>query len=212
MPRPSKRKQSLQQNAQKATQARKRKAAKEDSDSEPIGHGDVSQDSDAAPPVLPQDNDIPHPPSSALEDPWDFDFGNELPDLDCDALSGDDSDSELDDEVVAAPEISNETALTEFATLLHDTQEAACIRERDETSRPKHYKGNSTSTKYRHRKTAKRMAKQGFLNVFDFMARFISAYAQGLTGADLVWIKKKYRGHRMLPPAMVAEIKASMAA
>ncbi|KAJ7091617.1 hypothetical protein C8R44DRAFT_550828, partial [Mycena epipterygia] len=38
-------------------------------------------------------------------------------------------------------------------------------------------------------------------------ARFISAYVQGLTGADLVWITKPYRGHRILPPSMVAEIK-----
>ncbi|KAJ7660875.1 hypothetical protein DFH06DRAFT_988676, partial [Mycena polygramma] len=43
-------------------------------------------------------------------------------------------------------------------------------------------------------------------------ARFISAYAQGLSGGDLIWINRKYRGHRMLPPAMIAEIKASMVA
>ncbi|KAJ7169336.1 hypothetical protein C8R43DRAFT_1103535 [Mycena crocata] len=44
-------------------------------------------------------------------------------------------------------------------------------------------------------------------------ARFISPYAQGLSGADrLIWIKKKYRSHRILPPSMVAEIKASILA
>ncbi|KAJ7495737.1 hypothetical protein B0H11DRAFT_1716668, partial [Mycena galericulata] len=46
-------------------------------------------------------------------------------------------------------------------------------------------------------------------------ARFMSAYAQGLTGGDLIWIKKpygRYRSHRILPPAMIAEIKASIQA
>ncbi|KAF7378024.1 hypothetical protein MSAN_00226300 [Mycena sanguinolenta] len=42
-------------------------------------------------------------------------------------------------------------------------------------------------------------------------ARFISAYAQGLTGADLIWVNKPYRGHRILPPRMIAEVKASIA-
>ncbi|KAJ7434667.1 hypothetical protein FB451DRAFT_1063208, partial [Mycena latifolia] len=43
-------------------------------------------------------------------------------------------------------------------------------------------------------------------------ARFISAYAQGLSGGDLIWIKKPYRSHRILPPSMIAEIKASIPA
>ncbi|KAJ6615170.1 hypothetical protein B0H10DRAFT_1801954 [Mycena sp. CBHHK59/15] len=43
-------------------------------------------------------------------------------------------------------------------------------------------------------------------------ARFMSAYAQGLTGGDLIWIKKPYRSHRILPPSMIAEIKASILA
>ncbi|KAJ6614451.1 hypothetical protein B0H10DRAFT_1803526, partial [Mycena sp. CBHHK59/15] len=41
-------------------------------------------------------------------------------------------------------------------------------------------------------------------------ARFISAYAHGLTGGDLIWIKREYKGHRMLPPSMIAEIEASI--
>jgi hypothetical protein len=39
-------------------------------------------------------------------------------------------------------------------------------------------------------------------------AQFISAYAGGLTGADLKWVKKP---HRILPPSMIAEIKDSIA-
>ncbi|KAJ7890732.1 hypothetical protein B0H13DRAFT_2340918 [Mycena leptocephala] len=39
------------------------------------------------------------------------------------------------------------------------------------------------------------------------VARFISAYAQGLTGGDLIWIKQ--RTEVILPPSMIAEIKAS---
>jgi len=42
-------------------------------------------------------------------------------------------------------------------------------------------------------------------------ARFISAYAGGLTGADLKWVNKPYRGHRILPPSMIAQIKDSIA-
>ncbi|KIJ28737.1 hypothetical protein M422DRAFT_189388 [Sphaerobolus stellatus SS14] len=36
-------------------------------------------------------------------------------------------------------------------------------------------------------------------------ARFISAYSQGLTGAQAVWANKKYHGHRTLPPEMVKQ-------
>jgi hypothetical protein len=38
-------------------------------------------------------------------------------------------------------------------------------------------------------------------------AQFISAYAGGLTGADLKWVNKPYRGHQILPLSMIAEIK-----
>ncbi|KAJ7724011.1 hypothetical protein B0H16DRAFT_1316153, partial [Mycena metata] len=41
-------------------------------------------------------------------------------------------------------------------------------------------------------------------------ARFILAYPQGLKGGDLIWINKRYNGHRILPPSMIAEIKASI--
>ena len=42
-------------------------------------------------------------------------------------------------------------------------------------------------------------------------ARFISAYHQGLSGAQAAWANKKYRGHRILPPDMVALVKETVA-
>ena len=41
-------------------------------------------------------------------------------------------------------------------------------------------------------------------------ARFISAYAQGLSGAQAVWANKKYHGHHTLPPDFVAAVKESV--
>ena len=38
----------------------------------------------------------------------------------------------------------------------------------------------------------------------------MSAYAEGLSGAQAGWANKKYHGHRTLPPEMVAEIKKSV--
>jgi len=36
---------------------------------------------------------------------------------------------------------------------------------------------------------------------------FISAYDQGLSGVEAVWAGKKYYGHCILPPTVVAEVK-----
>ncbi|KAF7297803.1 hypothetical protein MKEN_01404000 [Mycena kentingensis (nom. inval.)] len=41
-------------------------------------------------------------------------------------------------------------------------------------------------------------------------ARFISAYAGGLTGAHLGYLKNKYRGHRVLPQGTLQEIKEAL--
>ena len=38
-------------------------------------------------------------------------------------------------------------------------------------------------------------------------ARFISAYTQGLSGADAAWANKKYHGHHTLPPDMAKAAK-----
>ena len=40
--------------------------------------------------------------------------------------------------------------------------------------------------------------------------RFISAYRQGLSGAQAAWANKKYHGHRVLPPDMVALVKETI--
>jgi len=44
----------------------------------------------------------------------------------------------------------------------------------------------------------------------DRSARFISAYRQGLSGAQAAWANKKYHGHRILPPDMVALVKETV--
>ena len=36
-------------------------------------------------------------------------------------------------------------------------------------------------------------------------AQFISAYQQGLTGAEAAWANKRYHGHRTLPAELVAQ-------
>ena len=40
-------------------------------------------------------------------------------------------------------------------------------------------------------------------------ARFIDAYAQGLSGPEVAWANRKYHGHRTLPPAIAADLKDS---
>jgi hypothetical protein len=170
MARPKKRTQQLRQSAKNATKSR-----------QPIKY-DIPSDLDPAPdpgtdasieeflvsheehsPHCSHDHHSPDPDNRT----WDFDLGDELPDLDCDS---DDEREEMDDQVVAAPEISEESELKKFATLLSDAQEAARIKERaQETNRPKKYNGNSSKTKYRQRKFGKEMEAKGFLNVFDFL-------------------------------------------
>jgi hypothetical protein len=34
----------------------------------------------------------------------------------------------------------------------------------------------------------------------------MSAYTQGLSGAEAVWVNRKYHGHRVLPPHILAEL------
>jgi hypothetical protein len=44
----------------------------------------------------------------------------------------------------------------------------------------------------------------------DRSARFISAYRLGLSGAQAAWANKKYHGHRILPPDMIALVKETV--
>ena len=41
-------------------------------------------------------------------------------------------------------------------------------------------------------------------------AHFISAYCQGLSGAQAAWANKKYHGHHILPPEMIALMKETI--
>ncbi|KAJ7616260.1 hypothetical protein B0H17DRAFT_1220279 [Mycena rosella] len=102
---------------------------------------------------------------------WNFDFGNELPDLDCDDLERD-RDTDLANEVIEAPEIADEDGLATFAQFLSDAQEEARSAERQRekgSKRPKHYTKNSGKSKYRHRKRAEDLASKGYKSVFEFM-------------------------------------------
>ncbi|KAF8150577.1 hypothetical protein B0H34DRAFT_801519 [Crassisporium funariophilum] len=47
------------------------------------------------------------------------------------------------------------------------------------------------------------------LRYVNHSARFINAYAQGLSGPEAAWANKKYHGHRTLPPDMIASLKNS---
>ncbi|KAJ7181650.1 hypothetical protein C8R43DRAFT_1083839 [Mycena crocata] len=41
-------------------------------------------------------------------------------------------------------------------------------------------------------------------------ARFIHAYAEGLSGAQAAWANRRYHGHRTLPPDMLAKARAAL--
>jgi hypothetical protein len=38
--------------------------------------------------------------------------------------------------------------------------------------------------------------------------RFMDAYHKGLSGSQAAWAAKKYRGHRVLPSSILAELNA----
>ncbi|KAJ7211808.1 hypothetical protein C8J57DRAFT_1256696 [Mycena rebaudengoi] len=176
MPRTTKRTQTLRKNAQKATQARK-STIKELHDKD-CDHGDpVSATGSMHPHNTSHSHPEHHYPTSAPTDidsgdTWDFDLGNELPDLDCEDPRPEDPEPDLDDEVVVSPEVSDETELAVFSKLLSDAQDTARAAERARKNglkRPKYYSKNSKKTHYRNRKKRSEMEANGFMNVFDFM-------------------------------------------
>ncbi|KAJ7795489.1 hypothetical protein B0H14DRAFT_3554064 [Mycena olivaceomarginata] len=57
------------------------------------------------------------------DDNWDFNLGNELPDLDCEDIS--EQELDLDEEIIVAPEITDKTELEAFSQRLHNAQETA---------------------------------------------------------------------------------------
>ncbi|KAJ7631805.1 hypothetical protein B0H17DRAFT_1217719 [Mycena rosella] len=107
MPGTSKARKARQENARKATESRKSRVE------------EVPDEGDAVPQAAPTATQT-HTNHSAdhlhnhdhadPEDSWDFDLGNELPDIECDGGSAED-DSDLDEEIISAPEISNESEL-----------------------------------------------------------------------------------------------------
>ena len=42
------------------------------------------------------------------------------------------------------------------------------------------------------------------------LAQFIFAYRQGLSGTQAAWANKKYYGHHILPPDMIALMKETV--
>ncbi|KAJ6496130.1 hypothetical protein C8R45DRAFT_926645 [Mycena sanguinolenta] len=106
------------------------------------------------------------------DDSWDFDLGNELPDLECEDIP--EQDLDLDEEIVTAPEITDENELEAFSQFLHDAQVAAQKAERAQNAQQKrrrHYKGNAPRTKHHHKKIGKDLAQKGFLGLCDFIAK-----------------------------------------
>ncbi|KAJ7795402.1 hypothetical protein B0H14DRAFT_3888225 [Mycena olivaceomarginata] len=64
------------------------------------------------------------------EDSWDLDLGNELPDMDCDDILEAEQEPDLDEEIVVAPEITEEKELDAFSQFLFNAQAAAQKAER----------------------------------------------------------------------------------
>ena len=69
-------------------------------------------------------------------------------------------------------EIVEQTALEHFNAVLQKAQEVAAEAEKkNPRKRPRKYTGKSDKTLRRHKKRREDLAKQGFLPVFDFIAR-----------------------------------------
>ncbi|KAJ7610688.1 hypothetical protein B0H17DRAFT_1153599 [Mycena rosella] len=168
MPGTSKARKARQENARKATESRKSRVE------------EVPDEGDAVPQAAPTATQT-HTNHSAdhlhnhdhadPDDSWDFDLGNELPDIECDGGSAED-DSDLDEEIISAPEISDESELDAFSSFLHDAQCAAQRVEREHEGtrkRPRTYFKNAPRTKRRHVQQGKDLQKKGYLSVFDWM-------------------------------------------
>ncbi|KAF8197749.1 hypothetical protein K438DRAFT_2016496 [Mycena galopus ATCC 62051] len=115
------------------------------------------------------------------DDNWDLDLGNELPDIDCNNISDGPQEPDQDEEIVVAPEITEETALDEFSQFLFSAQAAAQKAEKAQQAqnkRHRHYTGNTLRTKCHHRKLGKDLAQKQFYSVHDFMVKKKAAKLQ----------------------------------
>ncbi|KAJ7800373.1 hypothetical protein B0H14DRAFT_3885640 [Mycena olivaceomarginata] len=143
MPRISKSKKASRNNALKASQARKAAVEKV-----PEPETAAPAHSSSAGPHL--HNISPHPSASDATDA-----------------------PHLDEEILAAPEISQDYAeLEPFSALLRDAQAAAQIAEQARErgrNRPRQYLKNAPRTKRRHSEQAKDLKKKGYLSVFDWI-------------------------------------------
>ncbi|KAF7330951.1 hypothetical protein MVEN_02435000 [Mycena venus] len=90
------------------------------------------------------------------EDNWDLNLGNELPDVDCDDILEEDQEPDLDEEIVVAPEITEETELDAFSQFLFNAQAAAQKAERAQ---------QNVVT----RRWGKDLAEKGYLSLFDYI-------------------------------------------
>ncbi|KAJ7882332.1 hypothetical protein B0H13DRAFT_2539445 [Mycena leptocephala] len=168
MPRASNKQKARQSNLQKARQVRN-PMVEEVPDEEPDVRA-ASEDIYAENCPCPAHSH----PAGDDDNSWeDFDLGNEFPDLDCDDMLAGPQEPDLDEEVVMAPEISDEQELDEFSLFLFEAQAASQKAERakdQQRKRPKQYLGNTARTKRRHLEKKKQLKGKGFLDVFEYMA------------------------------------------
>lgn len=165
MPGISKAKRARQQNGRKGGQSRKVSVEEVPDEGDPVPAPEPCSISH-----LSHDHHT-HPDDDS--DGWDFDLGNELPDIDCDELSPDHG-PDLDEEIISAPEISDETELDVFSAFLRDAQGAAqrAEREREKSrKRSRTYLKNAPRTKSRRVQQAKDLKKKGFRSVFDYLGQ-----------------------------------------
>jgi hypothetical protein len=154
MPRISKSKKASRNNALKATQARRKVTVEQVPD---------EGEPETAAPAHSSSADFTH-----------VDEHPHLHNISPHPSAGDVTDAPaLDEDVLAAPEISQDAAeLEPFSALLRDAQAAAQIAERAQErsrTRPRQYSKNAPRTQRRHSEQAKDLKKKGYLNVFDWM-------------------------------------------
>ena len=171
MPKGSKALKARQNNLQKARHSRRASVEEvpDEADEGNIAHLTSEHQNNA----LHSDHfhDQMHPESEVSnDDNWELNLGNELPDIDCYNIPEGPEEPDLDEEIVVAPEITEETALDEFSQFLFSAQAAAQKAEQARQAqhkRPKRYLGNASRTKRRHRKLGMDLAKKGFPSLFD---------------------------------------------
>jgi hypothetical protein len=192
MPRGSKQQKARQNNLQKARNAYR--ATVEEVSDEDVDHQTSDTESNIQSQPDNHCNDHLHSTEGSGSS-WDIDLGNELPDIDCENIFTETQEPDLDEEIVVAPEISEESELDAFSQFLSNAQvtaqKAERAREKGRT-RPKHYSGNAPRTLRRHKKKGKDLKQAGFLSVHDFIkakqAEKAAKPQNRLTNGDVSWM------------------------